>query len=312
MAYDANGWWYEWTSGYPSPSSTDVYGNAQRLWDVLSANGWSDEAIAGCMGNFDYESGGTFNIGQWQHGSTVGDWDNNKVGLGLGQWTPPSKLADYCGGRSETACADGNKQATYTATNYSQWLTSLVNSNGYSSYYGFSGIPYFADLLSYAHDTSHTPEDMALSFVCIWERGGASEVRKSITTRQNNARKWYEEFANLSGHPIFITVEGNGEAWASYHEVEVHRAGQGDRIELGAVPNQGDTFITWEVIYPSTLTLEQPLTIPDNYFTMPADKVELKARFTGETPEPEPIVPPTVLSLTRKHHMPIWMYPIFR
>ena len=130
--------------------------------------------------------------------------------------------------------------------------------------------------------------------------------------RQRYARKWYEMFGNLSGHPIFITVNGNGTAWASINEVEVHRAESGQRVELGAVPGDGDYFQLWTVDYPSSLTLEYPITVADNYFTMPASKVNLTAQFTGETPPLPPVPPPPYKYNPKKHHMPIWMYPQFR
>ena len=139
------GWTYLWTSGYTHFTEAEKQENAQLLWDGIKSFGWSDAAIAGAMGNFEYESGGQFNLGQWQHGYSVGDWDNDKCGLGLGQWTPPSKLADFCGGRTEAACCNGDKQCEFIATG-DQWLNSLVNPDGYSKYYGFSGVPYFNNL----------------------------------------------------------------------------------------------------------------------------------------------------------------------
>lgn len=304
-------WTYEWTAGYTNFTESQKYDNANLLWNGLSSYGWSDEAIAGCMGNFEYESGGQFNLGQWQHGYTVGDWDNNKCGLGLGQWTPASKLADFCGGRTEQACCDGDKQVQFVAQG-NQWLNSLVNSNGYSRYYNAYGIPYFSTFGEYTSDTSHTPEDMALSFFVSWERGDKGAFDKSMQIRQRYARKWYEQFGgHQSGFPINITVHGNGTAWASYGEVEVHRGEAGQRIELGAVAGEDDYFQLWAVDYPSTLQLEQPITIADNYFTMPNSRVDLTAQFTGETPEPPPVPPPPFI-LPNRHRMPLWMYPSLR
>ena len=305
------GWTYLWTSAHVNFTEEQKYENANLLWHGLAQYGWSDEAIAGCMGNFEYESGGQFNLGQWQYGSTVGDWYNDTVGLGLGQWTPASKLAEFCNGYTEAACCNGDKQVQFTAEG-DQWLNSLVSSNGVSRYYGASGIPYFSTFSEYTADTTHTPEDMALSWFVSWERGSKKAFNTSMDDRKRYARKWYNQFAgDQAGYPINIKVNGNGRAWASYNEVEVHRGEAGQRIELGAVANTGNYFQLWSVSYPSSLQLEQPITIADNYFTMPNSRVDLTAQFTGETPTPPP-EPPPPYKLPKLHRMPIWMYPSLR
>ena len=307
------GWTYVWTSGYPTFTQEQILENATLLWNGLQGCGWTDEAIAGCMGNFEYESGGQFNIGQWQHGYRVGDWDNKNCGLGLGQWTPPSKLADYCGGRTEEACCNGDKQVHFTDEG-NQWLTGLMNPDGTSTYYGFSGIPYFSNFSQYKASSAYTPEEMCLAFSVCWERGGASYTRKTMQTRQRNARKWYNMFGGQqTGFPITITVHGNGTAWASIGEVEVHRAEAGQRVELGAVAGKGDYFQLWSVDSPPSVELEYAVTVADNYFTMPSSSVFLTAQFTGETPTPPPVPPPPYVKPNYlPHRMPLWMYPSLR
>lgn len=64
--------------------------NARYIYQYLSARGWSDNAIAGMLGNFQTESG--INPGIWQsldEGNTTG-------GYGLVQWTPAVNYLEWC------------------------------------------------------------------------------------------------------------------------------------------------------------------------------------------------------------------------
>ena len=307
-------WTYEWTSGYTNFTESEKYENARLLWNGLEANGWTAEAIAGAIGNFEYESGGQFNLGQWQHGYSVGDWDN--AGLGLGQWTPASKLADYCGGRTEAACCDGDKQCAFIATNAGQWDTRYVTPSGYSKYYGYSGIPYYATLAEYAADSTKTPEAMCLSFACIWERGNNEKIRESMQTRQRNARRWYEEFSGGSGTNRFairLHAQGNCAPYATLHlndTTPIYSAEAGTDIFIHANVGQGDYFLMWTSDYGgANIDVE---TSANTFFTMPSSIVDITAHATGSTPEPPPVPPPPTILKFKRHKMPIWMYPCLR
>ena len=62
--------------------------NATYIYNYLGALGWSVNAIAGMLGNFQAES--TINPGRYQ-----GD-DPSGSGWGLAQWTPHSKYTKWC------------------------------------------------------------------------------------------------------------------------------------------------------------------------------------------------------------------------
>lgn len=307
-------WTYEWTAGYTNFSESEKYENARLLWYGLKSHGWTDSAVAGAMGNFEYESGGQFNLGQWQHGYHVGDWDT--AGLGLGQWTPASKLADYCGGRTEQACCNGDKQIAFIATG-NQWLTNLVNRDGYSRYYGYSGIPYYDNLSQYTSDNSKSPEDMCLSFQCFWERGDANDVRKSMSTRQGYARKWFNTFGGSSGsgYAIRLHAQGNCQPFATLHldegiENQIYSAEAGTDVFIHANVGAGDYFLLWTSDYGGAVIDVE--TGANTFFTMPASVVDITAHATGTTPTPPPPpIPPIVLTKTNRR-MPIWMYPCLR
>lgn len=77
-----------WTIGNFYLNEPQMKGNASMFYDLVKPLGWSDEAIAGMLGNFETES--TINPGIWQS-LTV---DTSK-GFGLAQWTPATKYINY-------------------------------------------------------------------------------------------------------------------------------------------------------------------------------------------------------------------------
>lgn len=62
--------------------------NATYIYNYLGALGWSANAVAAMLGNFQAES--TINPGRYQ-----GDVESGS-GWGLAQWTPHSKYTDWC------------------------------------------------------------------------------------------------------------------------------------------------------------------------------------------------------------------------
>lgn len=299
-------WHYNWTNSSSPLTESEAYDNAYEIFNRLTTtHGFTDESASAVIANF--QSEGLLNPCQWQIGSTIGDWDDKYTGLGLGQWTPPRKLANALGGTTQSDIANGDGQVDFTVSEESQWVQ-RINSSGYSKYYQQSGLLYITSIAEFKTRTD-SPEDLAIAWCCCWEGCSKSAFDSSYTIRRTRARYWYNEFTTASGYPISITVSGNGTAWASKDEKQIYRAEAGDRITIAGIPNDTDTFITWTVEYPTTLTLEQPLTFATNFFTMPNDRVSLIANFTGETPPPTPPTP-TYKNLRRK--MPIWMYPILR
>lgn len=64
--------------------------NASYIWQKLSANGWTMQAVSGMLGNMQSES--TINPGIWQNL----DPSNPELGYGLVQWTPSTKYTSWC------------------------------------------------------------------------------------------------------------------------------------------------------------------------------------------------------------------------
>lgn len=75
--------------GTPPELTTDQEKNAWAVWSYFKARGWTEEAIAGMLGNMQSESGIMPDIDEISGGG----------GYGLVQWTPKSKLVDWCNAR---------------------------------------------------------------------------------------------------------------------------------------------------------------------------------------------------------------------
>lgn len=222
--------------------------------------------------------------------STRGNWWVNKYGFGYGlsQWTTVSRRTELWNRTIAIGINIDNQQAQL---DYIEWEFK----NGWSS-------------VRTSMMNAQSVDEATRIYCNSYEGGSWSQKRLEY------ANDFYDRFAGTSsGYPIRITVNGNGYAWASYNDVQIFRAEAGQRIELGAVANDDDYFLLWAVDYPSTLQFERPVTVADNYFTMPSSRVNLTATFTGETPTPpEPPEPPPYIGRYKKHRMPIWMYPMFR
>lgn len=65
--------------------------NAEYIYNYLTNEGWTKNAICGLLGNIQSES--SLNPGSWK----VKDKMENNVGYGLVQWTPASKFLKFIG-----------------------------------------------------------------------------------------------------------------------------------------------------------------------------------------------------------------------
>lgn len=71
-------------------SMTEMQVNARYLYQEFTKRGWTLNAIAGMMGNFQAES--TINPAIWESL----DYGDTEQGYGLVQWTPASKYLEWC------------------------------------------------------------------------------------------------------------------------------------------------------------------------------------------------------------------------
>lgn len=268
-------------------------------WRCQGWYGFSTSVINGCKNYYEQVDDGRisrydFVEHGWSTNQTI-DTTGRNDGYGLAQWTIRARKADFYDDRPS---GTGIESMTWQLEYLKRELEGDYPSHSYTD---------VRDVCRNATDISQL--NSATDYVLDHFEGPATP---DYAQRERYAEQIYNQYAGgITGYPIFITVNGNGTAWASYNEVEIHRAEAGTRVELGAVAGQGDYFQLWAVDYPSSLQLEYPVTVADNYFTMPSDKVNLTAQFTGDTPTPPyPPIPPS--SGRKRRGMPIWMYPLFR
>lgn len=174
-------------AGWTIPFSQEQTDNAREVWDFLRNVGWTEEAAAGVLGNFQAES--YINPGQWEIGYNY----SMSYGTGLGQWTPATKVSDYVGSTNHDAMANGQKQMELLISEPGQYSDYYLNPDGTSTYYNESGLPYLDTMVAYSAGTGTVGEMTKLWAIC-WERPGSTYYANSIHGRISAAQHWYDEF----------------------------------------------------------------------------------------------------------------------
>lgn len=176
--------------GWTTPYSSEQEDNATEVWDYLVSNGWTEEAAAAVCGNFQVES--YLNPGQWELYQNY----SMSYGMGLGQWTPATKVSDYVGSTNHDLMANGDKQMELLLSNPSQYSDYYLNPDGTSTYYNESGLPYLDTMASFAQSTASVDDLTKLWAIC-WERPGSAYYTSSKSARIDHANYWYNL---LQGH----------------------------------------------------------------------------------------------------------------
>lgn len=157
----------EWIKGNRYLGTGEMQNNAQIIFTTLLGFGWTVEAIAGAMGNFQKES--TVNPGIWQNLNP----NNPALGWGLAQWTPSTNYTDWAAANGY-APDDGDKQLI--------WIDTLSNVD---QYYPTDDYPETWE--EYIHSTKE-PEYLAYAWMNNWER----PKDRNQPERKEYARYWYE------------------------------------------------------------------------------------------------------------------------
>lgn len=141
--------------------------NATYLYGLLNREGWTLNAIAGGMGNWQTES--TLNPGIWQNLK-----ENPKLGYGLVQWTPSTKYTDWCAsqGLEPSYMQSAVARLSYEVSHPSeQW--------GETSQYPMS----FSDFIT----STESPRYLAMVFLYNYEKPKNLNQPK----RGTQAEYWY-------------------------------------------------------------------------------------------------------------------------
>ena len=168
------------TNQNPHFSEAQKQNNANIIASYFRGQGWTDNAIAGLLGNMDLES--YINPAQSELGTPL---YNTNFGFGLVQWTGASRrdFVAWAGSDWETNYNKQLYRITYEQQGgYIQWIP--VAAYGYMTFD------------QYAQSTA-TPEYLVMAFEESYERGTPlPEVREPL------ARKWYNYLQGLPPGPI--------------------------------------------------------------------------------------------------------------
>jgi len=148
--------------------------NAQEITTYLRQAGWTDNAIAGVLGNMQTES--TMNPGLWQSRLE----NNMSGGYGLVQWTPATKYIDWSNGLGLPIgqLSSQLQRIEYEVTNNIQW----INSN--MTFYEFT-------------QSNLTAYDLAVLFLNHYER----PANPNESQRGGQGAFWFDYIDGSSTSP---------------------------------------------------------------------------------------------------------------
>ena len=169
-------------------TSEEMHVNAVYVYQVLKyIYGWSDTAIAGLLGNMQYES--SINPGRWQ-GDNVG----KGPAYGLVQWDPYTKYTNWCAseGRTDPSDMDNNIERIIYEVNHN---IQYIKTKGYPETF-----------VEFTQSTKD-PYYLACAFAWNYERsyvvlyGTESEKENLRQVRGNGANYWYTYLTGLEPPP---------------------------------------------------------------------------------------------------------------
>lgn len=157
----------KWIKGNRYLSTGEMQSNAQIIFNTLLVKGWTENAIAGMLGNMQKES--TINPGIWQNLNP-----NPSLGWGLVQWTPSTNFTDWAAANGY-ANDSGDAQLIWidtVTTSVGQWIPTAQ----YPETFGEFKV------------STQTPEYLADCFLKNFER--PAEIDQP--DRQRYARYWFD------------------------------------------------------------------------------------------------------------------------
>ena len=176
------------SAGWTTVHSQEQEDNAREIWNTLVfENHWTERSAAGVLGNMQHES--YLNPGQWEIGYNY----SMEHGMGLGQWTPATKVSDFVGSTNPDRMADGSKQMELLISTPSQYTTGYLNPDGSSVYYDETGLPYISTMSEYS-ESNQSISDMTKLWAICWEKPNNSYYASSINDRISDAQYWYDKF----------------------------------------------------------------------------------------------------------------------
>lgn len=157
---------------YLTAYGTEMTANATYIFDYFTSKGWTKNSICAMLGNMQRES--TINPGIWQNL----DEGNTSLGLGLCQWTPATKLIEWCNSNNlnylsiDAQC----KRIIYELENGLQWIATSDYPESFSEF----------------TQSTKDIEYLVYAFLKNYERAGVEAVSERI----DHAEYW---FSTLEG-----------------------------------------------------------------------------------------------------------------
>lgn len=185
--------WHVKATGAYSIDSTEGTENAKMIVDVLTARGWTLNAICGVLGNIQNESG--MNPWRWQsdvvRSTSESPWEH--IGYGLLQYTPAGKYINTS--QSLTGYGPNFSDKAGLSTDGEAQLIYMDEQEGY---YSTDSYP-----LSYAEFKASTQSAGYLAEVWLYnyERPSASEAESSKASRIADANTWYSKLTGYTPSP---------------------------------------------------------------------------------------------------------------
>lgn len=186
-------------------TQSEMETNATYIYNYLGSLGWSVNAIAGMLGNFQAES--TINPGRYQGDTPSG------AGWGLAQWTPHTKYTNWCeeNGLEWSHMDSALKRIIYEFENGVQYDNTPSDPD-----YAISSQDFMT--------STKAPSWLAGCFLMNYEKPASvlytpdtetyeehqEKKRRAIAARGVNADNWYEFLTGLPApvHPGSNTKKG--------------------------------------------------------------------------------------------------------
>lgn len=193
-----------WISGNRYLSEAEMQNNALMIQAYLASKGWTNNAIAGMLGNMETES--TINPGIWQDLNS----SNTAGGYGLVQWTPSTNYTSWATSQGYSI-TDGEAQLKWIdeqTTKAGQWIKTDEYNIPFSEY----------------KTSTQSPEYLASVFLKNFERAGVEKEAQ----RRSQAAKWYTYItANAKTFEPRLTSDGMNGAIYWYSGNPFHLSGYG-------------------------------------------------------------------------------------
>lgn len=162
--------------------------NARYIYSALTDKGWTQEAIAGLLGNMENES--AINPGRWQSD----DVGNTSMGYSLVQWTPSTKYTEWCTaqGFSDPSTMDAAlARLSYELERGLQYASTTDYPLTFQEFAKSTAAPYY----------------LACAFAWNYERswvvlyGTEAEKEQLRQIRGGDAEKWYTYLTGTTPQP---------------------------------------------------------------------------------------------------------------